>query len=110
MTELKFDFPATPLFQNTILGFLDAVLSLISVSTQCLCTASCFPLQLAQNAVPSREEFLAELANDEKARSDPNLESVLIRQTESYVTAQDELIRILRDFYHSLDLDLEEEV
>ncbi len=60
--------------------------------------------------MPYREDFIAELATREEDRKNVNLEKVVIRQTEAYVTAQDELIRILRDFYHSLNLDLDEEV
>ena len=47
---------------------------------------------------------------NEEDMKNPKLEKVVIRQMESYVTAQDELIRILKDFYHSQNLDLEEEV
>ena len=67
-------------------------------------------LQLAQKAVPTREDFIAQLAVNEGDVKNPNLEKVLIRQTEGYVTAQDELIRILNDFYRSQNLDLQEQV
>ena len=61
-------------------------------------------------SVPYRKDFLRQLANSEADSDHPEYLSIIMKDIEDYITAQDVLVKILDDFYGSQGLDYKEMV